>query len=101
VELSLGQLVSSKAGRDQGKYYLIVAIINDNYVAVADGNLRTSANPKRKNIKHLNIHRPVAALIKEKLSKGQEPSNAEIMAALRELVPAGDRQGMNDEGGLA
>ena len=28
----LGQLVCSKAGRDKGKYFIILDIIDDNYV---------------------------------------------------------------------
>lgn len=49
----LGELVVSKAGRDIGKYYIIIGRESNNYVTVADGDLRRVEHPKRKNIKHL------------------------------------------------
>ncbi|MFI5359162.1 MAG: RNA-binding protein [Halanaerobiales bacterium] len=48
-----GELVVSRAGRDSGKYYLVVGRENENYVKIANGATRKIENPKRKNIKHL------------------------------------------------
>lgn len=49
----LGEIVISKAGRDRGKYYIIIGIYNQNYVKIADGEFKKVEHPKRKNIKHL------------------------------------------------
>lgn len=51
--LYVGQIVSSKAGRDLGRKYLVINILDDNYVLVADGLTRTVSHPKKKNVKHL------------------------------------------------
>lgn len=49
----LGEIVVSKAGRDTGKYYIVVGQENENYVKIADGDTRRIEAPKRKNVKHL------------------------------------------------
>ena len=49
-----GLLVRSKAGHDTGKVYIIVESTRE-YVLVADGRIRTLANPKKKKFKHLQI----------------------------------------------
>lgn len=54
--LKIGQLVSSKAGRDTGRKYIVIDTVDDQYVLVADGITRKISRPKKKNIKHLTIH---------------------------------------------
>lgn len=49
-----GLLVRSKAGHDTGKVYIIVES-DDKHAFVADGRIRTLANPKKKKFKHLQI----------------------------------------------
>ena len=51
--MSVGQVVMSKAGRDKGRIFLILDIIDPGYVSIVDGISRKLANPKRKKIKHL------------------------------------------------
>ncbi|NMB19832.1 MAG: hypothetical protein GX979_03115 [Firmicutes bacterium] len=54
--LQVGQLVTSKRGRDSGRKYVVVKFYDDSHVDVADGSVRKLSRPKRKNIKHLVIH---------------------------------------------
>lgn len=54
--VQVGQLVSSKAGRDKERFYLIWKLLDDAFVEVVDGDLRGSQNPKKKNIKHLQTY---------------------------------------------
>ena len=49
----IGKVVLSKAGRDKNHLYIITNQINSEYVLVADGNIKTINNPKKKNLKHL------------------------------------------------
>ena len=35
--MELGQVVYSKSGRDSGRYYAVVEIVNADYVRIADG----------------------------------------------------------------
>ncbi|WP_347489953.1 KOW domain-containing RNA-binding protein [Desulfoscipio sp. XC116] len=81
-----GQLVQPKAGRDCGKYYLVLKVIDDNYVFAADGTVRRLENPKKKNIKHLILHSKIAGEIVDKLRSGERISNIDIRRAIERLV---------------
>ena len=52
MELKVGQLVYSRAGRDRGKF-LAVVDITEKGVFIADGKERPLERPKCKNPKHL------------------------------------------------
>jgi len=51
----LGALCISLCGRDKGKNYLIVKIVDHEFVLVADGVSKKVANPKKKRTKHIKI----------------------------------------------
>ncbi|MHB0884629.1 MAG: KOW domain-containing RNA-binding protein [Bacillota bacterium] len=80
--LECGRIVSSKAGRDQGRKFVILKVLDDRTVLVADGDLRKVASPKRKNVRHLVVHQGVVGPVREKLMAGEEPSDKEIRQAL-------------------
>lgn len=79
----LGRLVYSRAGRDEGKLFIIIDILDDNYVYVSDGSFRPIEKPKKKKIKHLVFTKEVAEDIKSMLLSGEKVSNAEIKKFLR------------------
>ncbi len=49
-----GTIISSKAGRDSGKFMIVVGTENGN-VLVADGKERPVERPKHKNLKHIQL----------------------------------------------
>jgi len=83
--LSVGQLVEASSGRDQGKIFFIVRIIDENYVHIVDGKTRKLDKPKMKKIKHLNIRNFVDENIKERLLDGNELTDSFIRAELNKL----------------
>ncbi|MGI6405983.1 MAG: RNA-binding protein [Syntrophaceticus sp.] len=83
--IKLGQLVRSKRGRDRGKYYLVIEIINDNFVYLVDGEKRRMDNPKQKNIKHLKVYPAVAGDIVQKWEAGKNPGNNEVRRVITEF----------------
>lgn len=50
--MTAGQIVCSKAGRDKGRFFVILKAEED-FAWIADGDLRPLARPKRKRQKHL------------------------------------------------
>ncbi len=88
MNIMLGQVVYSKAGRDEGRIFIVSGIIDDKYVFVSDGDLRRYENPKRKKIKHLNTTATIIEPISQKLSSGIKITNAEIRKALAEVKEA-------------
>ncbi|HHT05486.1 MAG TPA: RNA-binding protein [Hydrogenispora sp.] len=85
TEIRLGQKVISTRGRDAGGTFLIVGLLNEDYVLVADGRKRSMERPKKKNRKHLSLTLQVDAAIAEKLSAGKPVSDEEIVDAIQRL----------------
>ena len=79
---ALGQIVVSRAGRDAGKRFVVVKVIDDFFVEISDGNLRKIEKPKKKKIKHLNITDEKAEILAEKLKNSDRITNAEIRKTL-------------------
>ena len=51
--LETGGIVRSRAGRDRGRAFVILKILDADYVLLVDGKLRTLARPKKKKRRHL------------------------------------------------
>jgi ribosomal protein L14E/L6E/L27E len=86
ISAVVGQIVISKAGRDAGRRFVVIRVIDDLFVELSDGNLRRVEKPKKKKIKHLDITDEVADRIAEKLMNNGRVSNAEVRKALSDLV---------------
>lgn len=83
MKLEAGMLARSKAGRDKDRIYVIIRVDNE-YVYVADGELRPLLHMKRKNRKHLQ---PIT-----KIRLCGRPEDA----AIREIVKKAAQQGEMD-----
>ena len=77
-----GRLVRSKAGRDAGRYFVIIDVIDVNYVVIADGDLRRLSSPKKKKLKHLELRIDVLDSIAAKLDEGKKVFDAELRSAI-------------------
>ena len=48
-----GRVVLSTQGRDAGRYFIVLEVIDENFVLMADGLTRKVDHPKKKKVKHL------------------------------------------------
>jgi len=80
----LGEIVVSTAGRDRGKLYLVVNIIDDNYIEVADGDKKRMERPKLKNIKHLRSTGYIDEELSIWLSSGKRVRNEDLKKRLKD-----------------
>ena len=48
-----GRVVLSTQGRDEGRYFIVLQVIDENFVLMADGLTRKIDHPKKKKVKHL------------------------------------------------
>ena len=81
MEIKVGSIVRSKAGRDKGDFFIVLAM-DDNYVYMANGELRKVDQPKKKKLKHLQGTEQVSEFIINKLSQGGKVTNSEVRKAL-------------------
>ena len=85
MELSAGDIVYSKAGRDKDKIFIVLEVLDNEYVLIADGILRGVQKPKKKKIKHLKKTNIKAELVKRKFAKREEVTNTDLKRLLAEL----------------
>ena len=82
----LGKVVISKAGRDTGDYYIVIEQIDDNYVLLADGRLKTIEKPKKKKLKHLKMTDVLATDIREYIMSNKRILDVMIKKFLEGIV---------------
>lgn len=82
-EFKVGDLVFSTAGHDMGQFYVIVEILDKNYVALADGKNKPITSPKKKKIKHILSLGQKDDDFEEKISQKDVDSNAYIKKILK------------------
>ena len=76
-----GQIVFSKCGRDKGRAF-IVYDYNDDYVFIADGDLRKLEKPKKKKKIHIQISKHIDEEIRNKIENELYLLNSDIRKAL-------------------
>ena len=79
-----GRMVRSKAGRDAGRFMLVLAVEDETFALVADGRLRTVAKPKRKKLLHLLAKPECAEDLRQRIESGQPILDAQVRAALKQ-----------------
>jgi ribosomal protein L14E/L6E/L27E len=81
-DISTGQVVKSRAGRDKGRIFLVYDIADDQYVYIVDGDLRKLDSPKKKKIKHLIVFNTVLPEFKEKIENSVKINNSYVRKIL-------------------
>ena len=87
MDFCKGMIVRSRAGRDAGRWCVIVGL-EENFARIADGDLRPLEKPKRKKLMHLAPTRTV-------LEEQDYPTNNR----LKQVLAAFGRPGPKHEGG--
>ena len=82
--VEIGSIVISKAGRDQGRRFMVVGEVDDDFVMVANGDLRKMDRQKKKRRKHLKPTGAVVQAVRERLAEGRPIEDHELRAWLSE-----------------
>jgi len=75
-ELEIGQFVKSKAGRDKDRIFIIIEIVDEQFVKIADGDIRKLEKPKIKKVKHLIKLKFFSEDLHEKIGSEKKITNA-------------------------
>ena len=76
-DLTIGDVVISTAGRDQGQLFYVLET-DDTYLILVDGKGRTIEKPKRKKRKHTNKVLRSDTRVANKLRLGDKVLNSEL-----------------------
>lgn len=84
VGLAPGDIVRSRRGRDEDQLSVVIALVDERFALVADGDKRRFDRPKRKNVLHLE---PLGARSDEvavSLRETGRVTNAKLRFAVRQ-----------------
>ena len=84
LPIEIGSVVISKAGRDQGRLFLVVGEVDADFVMIANGDLRKMDRLKKKRRKHLKPTGTVVQALVDRISNGEKVEDHELRAWLRE-----------------
>ncbi len=73
--------------------FVVVGVVNERLLLLADGDLRKIENPKIKNIKHVQLTRMKADDVISYLNQGEKPDNHIIRKNLKKLQEATEIDG--------
>ena len=79
---TIGKLVESTKGRDNGKIYMIYSSTSKS-VTLVDGDARRIVNPKVKNIKHIKFLDVQSDIIKNKILDNRKVFDSEIYSFIK------------------
>ncbi len=84
LPVEIGSVVISKAGRDQGRRFLVVGEADADFVYVANGELRKMNRQKKKRRKHLKPTGRVVQALRERIGEGKPVEDCELRSWLSE-----------------
>lgn len=76
--IQIGQYVRSKAGRDKNHVFIVLEVIDTEYVSLVDGDVRRIERPKKKKIKHLFEFNQISDMVREKIKDDKKLTNLMI-----------------------
>jgi len=81
----VGMVVTSRMGRDKDKVFMVAAVVDNEFVMIADGKYRKLSNAKRKRWKHVAFAGKILDGIAAKIEAGKKVFDSEVFSALREI----------------
>ena len=78
-----GRVVLSPQGRDEGRYFIVLEVIDENFVLMADGLTRKIDHPKKKKIKHLRP-KPIVVNVDGSTLPNKHLQDSDLRRALQE-----------------
>lgn len=84
TQLEIGSVVVSNMGRDKDGFFMVVGLLDEDYVLISDGCTRKLSKPKKKNIRHLIFGGIVLESIAVKMKENKKVFDSELKSALRQ-----------------
>ncbi|GAA0418745.1 MAG: KOW motif-containing protein [Bacillota bacterium] len=82
----IGQVVRIMQGREAGQYALVIKIIDEKYVLLADGEKRKYDRPKKKNLHHIERMDYISPEVQNSLLETGRVTNGKLRFAIAKFV---------------
>lgn len=83
LQFEPGRVVLSTQGRDAGRYFIVLQVIDEQFVLMADGQSRKLAHPKKKKVKHLRP-KPIVVQVDGSTLPNRRLQDSDLRTALAE-----------------
>ena len=81
LQMEPGRVVLSTQGRDAGRYFIVLQVIDEQFVLMADGQSRKLAHPKKKKVKHLRA-KPILVNVDGQAQPNKRLQDSDLRSAL-------------------
>jgi large subunit ribosomal protein L14e len=82
----IGRVVKVLRGKEEGSYAVIVQVMDDRFVLVADGDKRRFDQSKKKNVLHLMMQPEVSHEVVDSMRETGRVTNAKLRYAIQKAV---------------
>ncbi|GGF35079.1 hypothetical protein GCM10010954_37670 [Halobacillus andaensis] len=82
----IGQVVRIVQGREAGQYAVIIDILEDRFLLLADGEKRKYDRPKKKNLQHVELKDFVSPEVQNSLLETGRVTNGKLRFAVSKYV---------------
>ncbi|MBP1950027.1 hypothetical protein SAMN05216232_0056 [Virgibacillus subterraneus] len=82
----IGQVVRIKQGREAGQYAVVLKMIDDRFVLLADGEKRKYDRPKKKNLHHIEVMDYISPEVQNSLLETGRVTNGKLRFAIDKFV---------------
>lgn len=88
VSLRIGQFVKVLRGKDENSYAIVIAIIDEKFVLIVDGDKRRFDSPKKKNVLHLELQPAFSQEVINSLHDTGRVTNAKLRYVIQKYAHA-------------
>lgn len=92
----IGQIVEVLKGRDAGKLAVILSVLDERFVMIADGDKRKFDQPKKKNLLHLKLYDRISSEVASSLSDTGRVTNGKLRYAVQSVL--NEQSGTHEKG---
>ncbi|WP_226038448.1 KOW domain-containing RNA-binding protein [Aquibacillus saliphilus] len=82
----IGQVVRILQGREVGQFAIVIQIVDDRFVLLADGEKRKYDRPKKKNSNHIELFNYISPEVQNSLLETGRVTNGKLRFALTKFV---------------
>ncbi len=86
MQLQVGQLIKVLKGKDEERYAIVIGVLDERFVWIADGNKRRFDSPKKKNILHLELLPVISQEVASSLQESGKVTNAKLRYAIQKYA---------------
>lgn len=84
--LRIGQIVRIMQGREAGQYAIVIDMIDNRYVILADGEKRKYDRPKKKNLNHIEAQDYISPEVQSSLLETGRVTNGKLRFAIDKFI---------------